>query len=72
MRFVWHGYEGSDWFEVYAIDQNKGLPEARIFIGHPEDFFYQFSYFMKRYGLMDVTDEVKDDTPSPLPPASTL
>jgi hypothetical protein len=65
MRFVWHEYEGSDWFEVYALDQTKGR-EALIFRGHPQDFFYEFSYYMKKYGLMDVTHEVlsKDDTPS--------
>ncbi len=64
MRFVWYDYVGSDWFEVHAIDQNKGTPEECIFTGHPQDFFYEFSHYMKKYGLMDVTDEVKDDTPS--------
>lgn len=60
MRFVWYGDYNSDWFEVWAIDHNRGTPEARIFIGHPSDFFEEFAYYMKLYGLMDIREEVKD------------
>ena len=57
MRIVWHGREGSDWFEVYATNQGKDV--MKIFEGHPEDFWFEFPYYAKEHGLMDVTEEVK-------------
>lgn len=52
MRIVWHGRKDSDWFEVW-------VGETRIFMGHPQDFWYEFTWYAKKYGLLDVTEEVR-------------
>jgi hypothetical protein len=60
LHLKWTAYEGSDWFEVY-VEDHRSADSERIFVGHPEDFWYEFGHYARKHDLLDVTEEVADD-----------